>query len=103
LGTNIDTDWPFDQSPDCAAITLRAIAFEGAPILRVTHDADDCCWQFLGGGAPDTNQAAVLALSEIVRLDPTVLEIADLPPGWHAWRASKSVPWQRQKQSVNGA
>jgi hypothetical protein len=99
----IDGAWPFDQTPDCAVITLRAIAFEGAAILHVTYDADDCGWQFLGAGAPDTGQATVLALSEIVRLDPTVLEIADLPPGWRAWRESKSAPWQREEQSVNGA
>jgi hypothetical protein len=103
LGAIINTAWPFDQSPDCAVITLRSIAFDGAPILRIAHDADDCGWQFLGSGVADKNQAAVLALSEIVRLDPTVIEVADLPPGWQAWRESKSSPWRRQEQLVNGA
>ena len=98
----IDTIWPFDQPRDCAVITLRPIAFDGAPILHVTHDADDDGWQFLGAAAADTDQAAVLALSEIVRLDPTVLEIADLRPGWHASRESKSAPWQRRAGIVNG-
>ena len=41
-------DWPFDQRPDCAVISLREIVFESAPILHVTHDSDDHGWQFLG-------------------------------------------------------
>lgn len=37
----------------------------------------------------------LVALRSIVRLDQSVTELADLPLGWHAWRASKSAPWQR--------
>jgi len=42
-------DWPFDQLPNCAVITLRRIVFGSAPILHVTHDRDDHGWQFLDG------------------------------------------------------
>jgi len=94
--------WPFDQSPNCAVLTVRPIAFSGAPILRVSHDIGDHGWQFLDSGDPDQSQAALLALSEIVQLDPTVLEVADLPVGWLAWRDSKVAPWQRRKRSDNG-
>jgi hypothetical protein len=95
--------WPFDQPRDCAVVTMRPIAFDGAPILHVSHDLDDHGWQFLGSGDPDIEQAAVVGLGEIVRLDPSVLEIADLPPGWHAWRESQSSPWQRGETQVDGA
>jgi hypothetical protein len=37
--------WPFDQPPNCAVLTLRSIVFGGAPILYVSHDADDHGWQ----------------------------------------------------------
>jgi hypothetical protein len=95
-------DWPFDQPRDCLTISLRSIVFDGQPILFVSHDEDDHGWQFLDGGEPEMANAAVVALSEIVDLDPSVLAIADLPPGWRAWRKSTDDAWQRA-QSVAGA
>lgn len=89
-------DWPFDQPRNCAVITLRSIAFDGDPILHVTHDRDDHGWQFLSLEDFQMEDACVLGLEEIVRLDPTVLELAGLPPGWHAWRRSPSEPWTRE-------
>jgi hypothetical protein len=35
-------------------------------------------------------------LHEIVKLDSSVVELADMPPGWHAWRRSKCEPWVRR-------
>src|SRR5262245_12378484 len=88
-------NWPFDQPPNCAVVSLRSIVFDGRPILFVSHDEDDHGWQFLDGGEPDVANAAVVALSEIVDLDPSVLAVADLQPGWHAWRKSSDNVWQR--------
>lgn len=87
--------WSFDQAPDCAALTLCSIVLYGAPILCVSHDAEDHGWQFLGLDAPDEADAAFVSLEQVVKLDPSVLEIADLPPGSSAWRESRSAPWQR--------
>ena len=98
LSTMANAPWAFDQPPDCAVITLRSIVFGGEPILHVTHDADDHGWQFLGNGDAKESDAAVVGLDEIVKLDPSVLEVADMPPGWHAWRRSKSSPWERSRR-----
>ncbi len=89
------SDWPFDQPPDCAVITLRSIVFDSAPIPHVTHDADDHGWQFLGSAHADLADAAVVALSEIVDQDQSVVAFSDLPPARHAWRQSPSVDWSR--------
>jgi hypothetical protein len=89
------SDWPFDQPPNCAVITLRSIVSGGEPIVRVSHDADDHGWQFLGACDADADDAAVVSLGSIVKRDPSVLEVADIPPGWRAWRASTSAPCQR--------
>ena len=89
--------WPFDQPPDCAVITLRSIVFGGKPILHITHDEDDHGWQFLGSEDAHEGDPAVVGLGEIAKLDPSVLEVADIPPGWHAWRRSKSSTWQRAR------
>jgi hypothetical protein len=90
-----DTDWPFDQPRNCAVFTLRSIIFGGEPILYVSHDADDHSWQFLDGKPLDMANAALVGLGEIVRHDPSVLELADMPPGYSATRTNRSSPWQR--------
>jgi hypothetical protein len=88
-------DWPFDQPRICAVIALRSIMFGREPILHITHDADDHGWQFLRINTPDVQDAAVVSLQEVVERDGTLFEIGDLPPGWHAWGASKEGAWQR--------
>jgi hypothetical protein len=93
---DIELNWPFDQPKNCAAITLRSIVFAGAPILLVCHDEDDHAWQSLGGEDFDETDAAVVAMEEIVDRDPSVSEVADLPPGRIAWRERVGDAWERQ-------
>ena len=76
---------------------MKSIVFDGEPILHVFHDLEDGSWQFLGFGDADEDDAAVVALDEIVKFDESVLELADLPLGWHAWRNSVNDPWQREE------
>ena len=44
----------------------------------------------------------LVGLQEVVQQDESILELADLPKGWHAWRTSKSSPWQRAKSRPVG-
>lgn|SRR4051794_16201047 len=87
--------WPFDQPRNCAVFTTRQILEGAEPILHVTHDFDDRGWQFLGREAREED-AKIIALHEAVELDPSILQLAGLPPGWHAWRASSEEPWTRE-------
>jgi hypothetical protein len=91
--------WPFEDPPNVAVITVRAIIERRDWIAYVSHDSDDGGWQFHTSepGPPREADAAVVALREIVRLDESVAELADLPLGWHAWRAAKNAPWQRSE------
>jgi hypothetical protein len=73
-----DAHWPFDQPRNCMAFALRSIVFDGAPILYVSHDADDHGWQFLDGKPIDMANAALVRLDTIVRHDSSVLAIADM-------------------------
>lgn len=86
-------DWKFDQPPNCVAITLKAIVFEGQPILHVVHDQEDHGWQFLGLEDAVEEDLAVVAMSEIVEIDPTVQEIAHIKPGCRAWRKDQQSEW----------
>ena len=88
------SEWPFPDAPNTAAITSRQV-LEGAPILRVTHDADDGSWQFLCGTTDDPADARVVGLGRIVARDATLGRLADLPEGWWASRATADSPWQR--------
>lgn len=91
----METDWPFDQPRNCAVMSLRSIVFDGKPILYVSHDADDHGWQLLDGRPVDMANAAVVGLGNIVDKDPSLLELADLPPGWIATRESRDGTWRR--------
>ncbi len=88
-------DWPFDQGPNVAAITTRQVLREGFPILRVTHYSDDHSWAFVCGTTDDTADGKVICMAESLKLDPTLREIADLPPGWTAWREKVGGEWCR--------
>lgn len=69
------------------------------PILRVTHDSEDHGWQFIGSTDANMKDAMLVSLEEVVSLDLSVLEVADLPPGWQATRESPVHPWVRSVHS----
>ena len=87
-------DWPFEDPPNTAALTTRQV-LDGAPVLLVTHDADDGSWQFLCGTADDPADARIVGLGRMYTRDPTLGELATLPEGWRAWRDSVGRPWER--------
>ena len=73
------------------------------PITRVVHDASDHGWQFLSDDGANMDDAMLVGLKEIVAHDNTVLEIADLPPGWIATRDQVGSPWMRGSQYADAA
>ena len=93
-----ESAWPFDQPPNVAVITVKQIVHRQIPILRVTHDADDHGWQFLNPAVePRAKNASIVSLEQIVNLDPSVVEIADLPIGWSDSRRAVGEKWVREK------
>lgn len=90
-------DWPFDQPPSCGVLTLRQVLDGEEPILAVFHDADDHGWQFIGSSDASEDDAKLVALSRMLELDPTIREVADLQPGWVAFRDRPGSPWRRQR------
>ncbi len=92
------SEWPFDDPPNTAAITTRSVLDDGAPILLVTHDLEDGGWQFLDGAAASSSEARVVGLGRMCARDASLLELADLPEGWRAWRPNAGAPWQRGQE-----
>ncbi|MGQ4599727.1 hypothetical protein [Nocardia sp. R6R-6] len=72
----------------------RRIIREGHWIAYVTHDSDDGAWQFHTADA-ELDHAMIVSLENVVNRDPSITQLADLPLGWCAWRASTEEPWQR--------
>ena len=83
-----------DDHKDRAAIATRSVVEGREVISRVFHDEDDGGWQFLGKET-DINDAILVGLGTIVKIDPTVAILSDLQLGWCAWRTSKNGDWQR--------
>jgi hypothetical protein len=94
-------EWPFADPPNVATFTTCKVLNEGHPILLVTHDEDDGAWQFLCGTTNEPRDGRIVGLDCIVAQDPSVIELADLPLGWRAWRDSPAEAWRREAKPPN--
>lgn len=92
---SVDAGWPFPDPPDAEVISLGRIVRGESPLRLVTHDEDDASWQFLDGEHVFEEDATVLHLAEMLQVDASIRELADLPVGWYAWRDTLLDPWQR--------
>jgi hypothetical protein len=88
----MSTTWPFPDPPNAVTMTTRHVMELGMPILMVTHDADDGCWQMLCGTTDDTDDAHVVGLVEIYKRDSSIGQLADLPRGWRARCETANMP-----------
>jgi hypothetical protein len=87
--------WPFPGPETLAVICCAHVLDRTRPILRVTHDLDDESWQLLRGQSHDGSEAKVVCLGCMVARDATIVQLADLPLGWSADRATVGDSWQR--------
>ena len=91
--------WPFDQPRNCATFTVRQVMQKEEPILTVSHAEEDHSWSFVGPSGFSMKDAMLVCLEEVVKLDLSILEVADLPSGWQAIRQSPNHPWIRSESS----
>ncbi len=89
------THWKFDDEENTACFTSVSV-LNGAPILRVFHDFDGD-WLFHNTSLVDTDSAKIVGLGDMVRRDPSLDDLHDLPYGWRAERTGRSAPWERFK------
>jgi hypothetical protein len=88
--------WSFPDPPNTTAITTVHVLEGLKPVLLVTHDADDGTWQMICGTTNDPPDGRVVCLGCMVSKDATLVEVADLPLGWVAWRDEVGGPWGRE-------
>lgn len=88
-------EWPFDQEPETAALTTRQVLEEQEPIRQVVHYSDDHSWAFTHGASDEKAEFRIVHMSHLFKLDESLRSIADLPPGWSAWRDARTDDWER--------
>ena len=84
----------FKENHKTPVITTRFVSEEDSPIWFVFH-FDDGVWQFSGSekNLLDDGYKVVL-LGEIIEIDNSLLEIADIPLGSEARRLNSHNPWR---------
>jgi hypothetical protein len=90
-------NWPFDQERNVATVTTKQVMKQNYPILSVAHYSDDHSWAFTCGTTNNSEDLMLVGMGEVVDLNDTLFEIADLPPGWCADRQSEGGGWNRYR------
>jgi len=83
----------FKEGLNTAVFTTRFIIENKDTITFVYHFDEDGAWQFSGTQQAGDDDYRVVSLEEIIKLDKTVLELADLPLGYEAYRLDNKSPW----------
>ncbi len=84
--------FPFEDSPNTACFTCRHVLNNGKPILYISHD-EDGYWQFLCGGQHIVSDARIVSLAEILEIDATITDLAQLDYGEYAEAKDEKSDW----------
>lgn len=90
-----NTDFWFYEKRNLGVYTTRQV-LEGEPVLYVYHN-EDGDWQFHSSANPDVNDAKLVSLESLVKLDPTLNNIYFLQYGWNAWRNGVDDDWEYEE------
>jgi len=95
-----EIEWLFDQPKTCAVFTIRQIIEGEIPIQIVYHDLEDDGWQFVSNIEYSMEDAKLVSLEEITKLDSSVFDVAHIEPGFHAWRNTPKDKWVIAKTPI---
>ena len=92
----------FKDSPNTSVFTTKFVLDDNKTITYVTHDNEDGSWQFFSDDKFEnfSEVAKIVGLKEIVKIDSTLLELADLPLGYYATRKHKTDKWNIVQQPI---
>ncbi len=86
------TNFPFSDAPDTACFTCCHVLDENKPILYVSHD-EDGYWQFLCGENHTQTDARIVSLAEILKIDSSIADLAELDYGEYAEAEDMKSDW----------
>ena len=88
----------FNISDETMVVTSSYVTREGCPILEVSHEEDEeggSLWQFhCGNGDYSMEKMELVRLDTILKIDPTVREVAGLEMGKCARRSGLDASWE---------
>ena len=89
----------FEENINTAVFTTSFVVTGKNEITYVTHEIEDGAWQFFSNDKFENYEdvAMIVSLGEIIELDNTLLDLADLPLGYTASRQSVRDTWERRK------
>jgi hypothetical protein len=86
----------FNESDNLAVFTTKFVIKDNKDITIVTHHKDDGTWQFFSSDPFDNFEevAMIVGLGQIIKIDSSILELADMKEGYVAHRNSKGEKWE---------
>ncbi|MBQ8724149.1 MAG: hypothetical protein IJY74_00580 [Oscillospiraceae bacterium] len=84
--------FPFADALDTVCFTCRHVLEDNKPILYVSHD-EDGFWQFLCGGNHTEDDARIVSLAEILSIDESMEDRAELNYGECAEAEDEMSDW----------
>lgn len=87
----------FDIPNETIVVTSTYVTEQRLPILEVSHEDNEeggSLWQFhCGNGDYSMERMQLVRLDTVLRLDPSIIEVADIRIGTTAKRVRKETPW----------
>jgi hypothetical protein len=95
-GVMREVSWPFENNefpPDLGVVVMKTVLDGEMPALQVIHASDD--WWGVADGVNSPNDGASVGVhfADVLELDPSLSELASLPPGFQADRDDRDSPW----------
>jgi hypothetical protein len=89
----------FKDKPNTAVFTTKFVMYEQHLITYVAHDNEDGAWQFLSDDEILNMQetAMLVSLAQILKVDNSLYDLADLPLGYCATRNALTEKWVIEK------
>ena len=89
----------FQEPANTAVFTTKFIVNENKPITLVRHNVDDSTWEFFSDDKYDNiaDVAKIIGIGQVIKIDSSVLEIADMKLGYYAHRKTKQDSWEIEK------
>ena len=89
-----NTDYSFREPKNTACFVCNHILGKERSVLFVCHDKEDYSWQFLCGKNDHTeDNFRIISLEEVVKIDNTLNDLSDMPPGICAEREKVGMKW----------
>lgn len=83
----------FKENLNTVVFTSNYVLTKVSTIIYVAHH-EDGAWEFWGKEIIDEEEVKLVSFGQIIEIDPTILEIADLPMEFNAIRENKNSVWR---------